>query len=162
MQKENTLIDIKFRLKLPSLIPTLMHRVSQRASFTGYNNHPNGVDSLQWIKQISDTTFKSKNLRLKPKIFQKQPLWRKVHWREWSGQLGRNWMCGNSVIKATIANQRAALEWCRSTVIKQQIWWGCEVFFFLNVVIRHVVYEPTNLLLLLLLFETSTPTQKLG
>ena len=67
VQKENTLIDIKFRLNLPSLIPALMHRVWQRASIPGYNEHPNEVDSLQWIKQISDTIFEYKKSEIKAK-----------------------------------------------------------------------------------------------
>ena len=39
VQKENTLIDIKIKLNLPSLIPALIHRVWQRASITGYNKN---------------------------------------------------------------------------------------------------------------------------
>ena len=39
VQKENTLIDIKIKLNLPSLIPALIHRVWQRASITGYSKN---------------------------------------------------------------------------------------------------------------------------
>ena len=38
-KKENTLIDIKIKLNLPSLISALIHRVWQRASITGYNKN---------------------------------------------------------------------------------------------------------------------------
>ena len=38
VQKENTLIDIKIKLNLPSLIPALIH-VWQRASITSYNKN---------------------------------------------------------------------------------------------------------------------------
>ena len=39
VQKENTLIDIKIKLNLPSRIPALIHGVWQRASITGYNKN---------------------------------------------------------------------------------------------------------------------------
>ena len=39
VQEENTLMDIKIKLNLPSLIPALIHRVWQRASITSYNKN---------------------------------------------------------------------------------------------------------------------------
>ena len=39
VQKENTLIDIKIKLNLPSLIPALIHRVWQRALITSYKKN---------------------------------------------------------------------------------------------------------------------------
>ena len=44
------------KLNLTSPIPALIHPVWQRASITGSNKHPNGVDLLHWIKQISGTS----------------------------------------------------------------------------------------------------------
>ena len=39
VQKENTFIDIKIKLNLPSLIPVLIHRVWPRASIISYNKN---------------------------------------------------------------------------------------------------------------------------
>ena len=39
VQKENTLIYIKIKLNLPSLILALIHGVWQRASINGYNKN---------------------------------------------------------------------------------------------------------------------------
>ena len=102
VQKENTLIDIKFKLNLQSLDPCthksglttirlpVTTKTSKWSRFASVNKTGSQTQLLNKLL---------KNPRLKTQIFQKQPIWRKVHFFSRTTRMQRaGWAALNAVL----------------------------------------------------------------